>query len=174
MPSKDCDTLVEAARDIIKISGQQNVHFNLIGDMLTDDDRSYLDRLRNKVNCYQLDKWITFRGAVPYNEMHQYYQEADIVVSTSRTGSLDKVILEAMASHKPVITCLPLADLYGSYSSELIFAPGNYHELSEKLIAILNWDERKNKEVTDYFFKVTSENHSLAKLMSAIINEFRK
>jgi len=172
-PSKDYETLINAVRYLVIESGMHDMHLILIGNMLDDKDRAYYSMIRSKITEYQLNEWITVQGAVSYQDIQHYYHEADIVISTSRTGSLDKVIVEAMASRKPVITCLPLSELFGPYGKDLMFTSGDDRELSKKIVDVLGWDELRRKEITDYFFTVVNEQHSLTKLMNGIIVEFQ-
>lgn len=50
---------------------------------------------------------VTFAGDVPFAEMPQLYRRAWVLAHASRTGSLDKVVLEAAACGTPVVSSAP-------------------------------------------------------------------
>ncbi len=96
-PSKDTKTLIEAI--FILVSSQQlDVRCSIVGAPAMPEDKKYLEMLKDLVVEKKLNNVVTFEGPKPYREVLQYYANADIFVNMSNTGSIDKVVLEAMAS----------------------------------------------------------------------------
>jgi len=69
------------------------------------------------------------------------YRAATLLLSGSRTGSVDKVVLEAMASRRPVLTCneaFPrLFEALGAGAPGLTFPAGDAAALADRAAALL-------------------------------------
>lgn len=172
-PVKDYLTIIKAMNYLIKEKGLTNNELMIVGEPLEYKDRKYLEELKREVLRLGLSNYIRFMGAVPYNGINELYLMSDIVISASRTGSLDKVILEAMACGKPVLTSLPVDDVLGGYASLLKYAVGNYIELGEKICSLLAMDKERAKEICGYLRMVVVKEHSLSGLINKIIEEFK-
>ena len=46
--------------------------------------------------------WVNYHGAIPYNELHQKYAQADLGVFASSCENLPIILLETMAAGLPV------------------------------------------------------------------------
>jgi len=74
------------------------------------------ERLMERVK--ELNAEVTFLGALTQEQLRHEYQTAHMLIHTSETGSLDKVVLEAAAcglpvdSSDPAISALPLSPSY--------------------------------------------------------------
>jgi len=77
---------------------------HIVGDAVTEDDKEYLNTCTQFVEQHSLGNRIIFHGAVPHSETKNFYQQAHVFVNMSKTGSLDKVLLEALACGVVVIT----------------------------------------------------------------------
>lgn len=75
----------------------------IVGDATTDDERRYADDLRQRVNLGDGQN-IIFKGRLEPDLIAEELAAADIFVNLSATGSLDKAIVEAMASGCPVVS----------------------------------------------------------------------
>jgi glycosyltransferase involved in cell wall biosynthesis len=62
----------------------------------------YLDEIKKRVKSRGLSNLIEFKGYV--NDIQEYYNNCDILIHPSNLDSFSMVLLEAMASGKPVIT----------------------------------------------------------------------
>ena len=62
-----------------------------------------MDRLRKQAASLGLDSRVHFLGARPHEEMASYYSESDVVVLSSYAESFGVVVVEALASGKPVV-----------------------------------------------------------------------
>jgi glycosyltransferase involved in cell wall biosynthesis len=137
-PIKDYETLVKAADILVSGKGQEDLEFVIVGDVGTEAQRQYSDKIRGMVTECQLERHFRFVGPVPYSEIVQYYQHCDVFVNLSHTGSLDKAILEAMACGRVPITCNEaFEELFSNYADTLMFEKGNAIDLAEKISSIL-------------------------------------
>ncbi|MBU6310840.1 glycosyltransferase [Patescibacteria group bacterium] len=70
---------------------------------------------------------VVFLGGLTQNELRDEYLRAGLLIHTSETGSLDKVLLEAVATGTPIET---------EYSVYMQYAPQSYKVLIPKLSAL--------------------------------------
>jgi len=72
------------------------------------NERRHLERV---IDEFDLARDVRLLGQVSHDEMHDYYEMADLVVLTSRSEGLPLVLMEAMAHEKivlaPEITAIP-------------------------------------------------------------------
>ncbi|PIR83438.1 hypothetical protein COU19_00555 [Candidatus Kaiserbacteria bacterium CG10_big_fil_rev_8_21_14_0_10_56_12] len=73
-------------------------------DVKTIGDGTEHDRLARLAEELQVAHRITFCGSETQEVLRREYQQARALVHTSETGSLDKVVLEALACGLPVVT----------------------------------------------------------------------
>ncbi len=81
--------------------------FTWIGEPLTDLDKKYFYEVREQVTELNLQDSVEFRGNALYRDMPKIYSESDCLIHLSETGSLDKVVIEAMATGCPVFSTNP-------------------------------------------------------------------
>jgi glycosyltransferase involved in cell wall biosynthesis len=106
-PVKQHEVLIEAARILVQERGMSNLRVRIVGGPARPGDEGYIHRLRRMVADYGLEEHIAFAGAVSYDKIMSEYQGCDLFVNLSRTDSLDKVVLEAMACGVLVVTSNP-------------------------------------------------------------------
>lgn len=102
-PVKQYETLV-AACALLQHAVQIPWTLCIIGGPLTDGDRAYAARLQAFVREKGLEEHIHFEGERPYSEIPGLLAGYDMFLNASRTGSLDKAVLEAMACGLMVLT----------------------------------------------------------------------
>lgn len=102
-----------------------------------------------------IDDCITFAGFVGYERMPEYYQQAHVFVLPSLPAinlaeQFGFVVAEAMACGLPAIVSRVggLPEVVDE-RNELIFTPGNYQELADRLLALFR-DSRLRKELGAY------------------------
>jgi len=95
-PVKDYETLLLASA---KLRDEHRVNFkvDIFGEPALPIHKKYLEDLRLLRAKLALFKVVDFLGPIPNNQLSPYLQNADVLVSLSGTGSIDKVVLEAMA-----------------------------------------------------------------------------
>lgn len=102
-PVKDYETLIRACA-ILKTSLPNSWSLSIVGGPAMPRDHEYLSTLKKLVRGSGLEQYVFFLGARPYTEMPQIYNDHDMFVSMSTTGSIDKAVLEAMSAGLSVIT----------------------------------------------------------------------
>lgn len=96
--TKGTEKIIDAVKKLI--AQRKDVHLELYGLPLTDEDKIFQKELEKSVQTSN----IRFMGGIQYNHIHTRYQSAQVFVNMSDTGSLDKAVLEAMACGCPVVT----------------------------------------------------------------------
>ena len=108
---KHVHTIYEVARCVARkesgISG-----FDIVGAPLTRDDLAYCNALQMRVWRDGMEGYFRFHGVVPQARIREFYERAFLHLNLSRTGSLDKSVMEALACGCPVLTTnQPFEDL---------------------------------------------------------------
>ena len=164
VPVKDHKTLIEAINILVNQKNIKNIRVRILGTPFLGSQKEYLDNLKDLVKIYSLDSYIEFLPGVPYHRMPEQFQLADLFVNPSSTGSLDKVVLEAMASGCLVLTCNEAYKeiLAGKY----IFGKGDASGLAVKIADFMTAprDEALREMVV--------KDHNLNNLIDKIILEF--
>lgn len=172
-PSKDYETLILAA-EILKNSGLM-FNIEIIGGPAVETDKVYFEQLKKQVNDKNLNNTVKFIGPVANKDINQCLQSADLFVNMGQTGSLDKAVLEAMASGLPVLTCNEaLLEVFGSYKDLLMYPKQDYNLLAEKIRYIYNLPEEQYKKISADLRQIVIENHSLNRLIKKILNLYEK
>lgn len=101
-PVKNIHIMVEVAA-LFKKAGV-SFEMKIAGAPITDADRAYFAQLKKEVQEKNVEDCVSFVGAIPYTDIPAFYQHGDLFLNLSETGSLDKAVLEAMASGVSVLT----------------------------------------------------------------------
>jgi len=104
-----------------------------------------------------------------------YYRGATLVVNASLTGSLDKVVLEAMAMGRPVVSCneaaLPLFAELGSRSEMLAFEPGNAAQLADRIEVLLGLTQPERDALGGRLRAIVARDHEVDALVKRLVAE---
>jgi glycosyltransferase involved in cell wall biosynthesis len=126
---KGVDTLVKAFE---MITDQfPDFELRLIGHHLEEEAKHYLGTCHHRVKF--------FKG-IFYDETRQHFLNCHCFVLPSRTEGMGRVLIEAMASGKPVIGSKVggIPDLIEDEKNGLLFEPGNIVDLAKKLTRLLS------------------------------------
>jgi glycosyltransferase involved in cell wall biosynthesis len=84
--------LIDAVGDL------ENVTLTIVGEGEIEDE------LKTKVESQGLSSRVRFAGYVPHDDIHSYYEQADVFVLPSFNEGMSNTILEAMAAGLPILT----------------------------------------------------------------------
>jgi glycosyltransferase involved in cell wall biosynthesis len=95
---------------------------------------------RASVEAYskKLGAQVQFLGGIPHAQLGNLYRKAAYFIHTSETGSLDKVVLEALACGLPVKTSDPALKFLEYENSEYVTQHHSLQQLIPKILAILS------------------------------------
>jgi len=172
-PVKDYGTLIRAV-EILK-SGGVHLEVDIIGGAGLPEQEKYLADLQKTAEDKGLNNIINFAAAVPNKDIAYLLRSADLFVSMSRTGSLDKAILEAMVLGLPVLTCNEaLLEVLGDYKSKLMYGKGNYKELAKKIKFIAGMSAEEREKIARDLREIVVKNHGTERLVKNILENLRK
>ncbi len=174
-PIKDYETLIKAIEFLNQELGIRNQELlvEIIGKPITDEDKEYFVRLQKMIKQKGLEKIIKFKGAVPNKEIINYLSQADLFAHMSRTGSLDKAILEAMAVGLPVISSnkAVLNDVLGKeLKDKLGYPEGDAKAMAERIKEIMNLSPEEREKLEKRLRNIVESKHSLERLVKKIID----
>ncbi|MFA6422446.1 MAG: glycosyltransferase family 4 protein [Candidatus Buchananbacteria bacterium] len=171
-PVKDYETLIAAAeilRDKIGLS------VDIIGGIGLADQEKYFQDLKSLVTEKKLDQYIKFLGPIANSEIVSHLQSASLFVNMSHTGSMDKAILEAMATGLPVITCNEaLFDTLEKYKDQLIFSKGDFAELAEKIFKMMSLNADEFRVISSQMRQIMVDNHDVKNLVKKIMANYQQ
>ncbi len=101
-PSKDVESLLRGLA-ALRATGV-DASLDLVGGGLVASDAGYGRAMAQLAAEIGVGDRVVFSGAIPYRHIPAVYRGAALFVSASRTGSVDKAVLEAMACGTPVLT----------------------------------------------------------------------
>jgi len=159
---KNYETLVDAA----KILKDEKVNFfvTMIGEAPLEKDKNYEKSLRLKIRDLGLEDNFNFVGKINHRDLVPYYQSHDVFVHLSKTGSLDKALLEAMACGMQVLSSNYSAKAF--LAPQFLFDEDKADDLAFKLriISEKHYQMEPERSLRDYVVK----NHNLDRLIDKI------
>lgn len=145
----------------------------LVGEVAAQD-KDYGEQLRQLVFNYQLTDAVTFTGGMPYEAVVREYQQAEVMVNMSATGSMDKAVLEAMACGLPVVTANEAFKTLLAQWADLLYVPPESPEVLSvrlKQLALMSPDERVALGAA--LRQLVVEQHSLEHLTDQLMTIFK-
>jgi glycosyltransferase involved in cell wall biosynthesis len=172
-PAKDPLTILAALS--ILVSRGHDVHLDLVGGGLAAGDDAYVRSVREQSELGGLAGRVELHGAVPYPDVPALYRRATVLVNESHTGSVDKVVLEAMATERPILTCnesFPrVLEALGARRDALLFEPGDAAGLADKLEALLALPAGERAALGADLRAIVARDHDVERLMDLLVAE---
>ncbi len=175
-PSKDPLTVIAA---LAKLRGSgREVELDLVGGTLAAGDPEYRKSVERAIESLGLRAHVHLHGAVPYPDVPPHFRRASVVVNASSTGSLDKVVLEAMSCARPVISsndAFPrlVAEL-GPEAREWTFAKGDAAMLSGRIEAALDRPRDRREALGVRLRTIVQRDHEVDRLMRRLVSEMER
>lgn len=165
-PDKDLETLLRAVAIV------EGATCRIVG--ITDErNQAYRARLDNLGDELGIGERVQFVGPLPYNAMADQYRACALFVSTSLTGSVDKVVLEAMACEKPILTCNESFErVLGSRATTLMFDRGDFRALARKANHWLCLNADARARLGCELREIVVRNHDLAGFADRLLGVF--
>jgi len=170
-PSKGYDLIIRIVADLIKLG--YNLQLKIIGGVIQNYHQKYFESLKNLVKDLKIDEKVEFSGPVSYNQMPEYFQNADVLINAVPFGGLDKAVLEAMASGVvPLTSNGAFADVFPEdFAKNFVFKEGNIEDLKNKLKNILDKKLYQDEALRSKLKNIIVQNHNLDKLISKMAKE---
>ncbi len=172
-PAKDPLTLLRGLALLVERG--LDVELDWAGGALAGGDDAYGDEVEREIQTLGIGERVRLHGAVAYPQIPELYQRADLFVSGSRTGSVDKVVLEAMACGLPVLTCnesfVPLLAELGGQAEVLGFKPGDVHGFAQRAQTLLELPADERGGLGADLRAMVARDHEVESLMGRLVQE---
>lgn len=164
--------LINCAKAILQTFS--NVHFLIIGDDLSGRESKYQDYLKKEILNLGLANDVTLTGH--YGDIEKIYSQVDILIHPAIDEPLGRVIIEAMAMEKPVVTynCGGPREIVVNCETGYLVEPYNYKELAEKTIILLSNElkrvdyGRKGRALVQQKFDISEQSILIDKIICNI------
>lgn len=159
-PTKDYETMIQA----LKLLNNKNYTLDIIGEPILEEDKKYAASLKELVEKVGMQDQVHFLGALPYESLAKKYNDYGLLLHASGTGSMDKVVLEAILAG---IVPISSSEAFANLDPELRFKANNSQDLADKIIGLskINIPEMQQK-LTHWVI----QNHNLDALIKKISN----
>lgn len=117
---------------------------------------------------------IKFWGKTPNYKTIEFYNQADLYVNLTPTGSFDKTSLEAMACELPSLTCNQAFEEYFNDESQrnMIFKEGDEVDLQNKMERFLTLNKTEQEKIGREQREMVVKYHSLDNLINNLMKVF--
>jgi glycosyltransferase involved in cell wall biosynthesis len=149
----------------------------IVGGTLLEKDEAFRDRLLALVRMEpRLTRRVRFSGPVPWRDVAAVMRRARVLVDASRTGSVDKVVLEAMAAGTVPLTCNEaFAPLLGAaLADRLTYAPGDHPGMASRLARLLALDATERDRLGRELRERVVAGHDLERLIPRMVGHMRE
>jgi len=163
-PVKNADVFIDALNELQK----KGVEFvaTIAGEAL-ERDKEYDGMVRDSVVRYGLNDKVSFIGAVTQVQALQLYQEHELYVNLTPSGSMDKTIFEAMACGTVVLTSNQA--LRAFLQNDALTTEINASVVAEKLSRLMRWPEEMRLQEGVSSREKVKATHDLSTLIDQIV-----
>ena len=172
-PVKRLEEMIDAIA--ILRDGGMDVNLKLFGAPFANGDRRYESGLRERAANRDLAEHVRFEGAVPFHQVQTAYHAGGLFVNLSETGSIDKAILESMASG-----CIPVSrnssfrDIAGENGLEWLVPGPGPREVAERIAEVLRRPKDERAALARRMREIVAADHSLDHLSDVIFGHLRE
>lgn len=173
-PSKGQDRLVDA---LATWEHGKNVpwHLTVVGDATSAGERDFAATVRRMAANRLPSDRITFTGRLDAEAIAPLLATADLFINLGTTGSLDKAIVEAMASGCPVVSCndafRAIAEAEGFPDCVVGDSPA---ALPKILDEFANMSDEQCRQLGEMQSRVARRDHTLDGLIERLIGVLQK
>lgn len=163
-----------------RIDPVKNIHVLLQGIKLMDSglvvniygsgEGKYYDQIKRDGEAINTkgNNLILFHGSVSNNKTPEVYNQHEVFVNLTNSGSLDKTILEAMACGVlPVVSNKSFA---GVLPGQLMFKENDPKDLAEKIKNVIALSDKEKKDMSVKLRDIVVKYHDLRILVRDILN----
>ena len=167
---KNQKLLIGALNVLVNKRGIKNIRIDFVGSATYERDRVYLSELKQSTTSFNLNDYVNFIGSVPYKEIVDVYNRADLSVNLCLTGGLDKAVLESMACELPVLaTNAGFKEEFGSYADNLLVEENDPMDLADKINDIINKNKGELLQVGKFLRQQVAIRHDLHGLIKNMV-----
>ena len=101
---KQIHVMVEVLGRLLRLRPEVPFRLIIAGAPITAADAEYEDRLRGTITALRLEESVILRGQLSKSEIAREYEDSFCHLNLSKTGSLDKTLVESFSAGCPVVT----------------------------------------------------------------------
>lgn len=171
-PIKCLNVLIDAAQSLYHDLEFHRLRVSIIGEA-APEYAEHAAHLHELVDVLNLDNVVEFAGGVSHERVVLEYQEADVMVNSSQTGSIDKAVLEAMACGLPVVTSNEaFRGLLAHWDGLLFIPPDSPGKLAASLLRLKDMTAEDRIKLGNDLREIVVREHSMERLLSNLITIF--
>lgn len=171
-PVKNIEKIIEAVSLVARDKGLKSIRLTIVGDAPFKKHQKYKNQIELKIRELGLTDVVRLAGAVPYEEVARFYEEADLMINVSHTGSMDKAVLEAFMTGLPV---LALKKNYGDVFSDMIsgykcaLENDSPEEIAEKIKKFMEFSYLQRSELGKFWADSVRTRYGLKSFVKKIL-----
>jgi len=173
-PVKDLKTLILALEILDK--KKNNFEMKVIGGAEMPNDRKYFEKIKRLAREKGVKDKIEFLGMVSNDNLVPHLLGSQLFLNPSKTGSLDKAMLEGMACGLPVFTCNESIKTVFREDPKLLslfyFEKENYEQMAQKIMFFGSLTDSDKINLSDTMRDIVVKEHSVAGLISKILAKY--
>ncbi|MCD4705092.1 glycosyltransferase family 4 protein, partial [bacterium] len=163
-PVKNLHILLQALNQL----DEDGIDFVLsIAGSFESTDKKYFDEISDLSKKLVSKNKIKFLGEISNYGTPKIYNQNEIFINLTNSGSMDKTILEAMSCESLVL--LSNESFKGQISNFLFFKEKDIENLKKKLIDLLNLQDIERNKINAELREYVIQNHSLSSLINKIM-----
>ena len=122
-----------------------NLTLTLIGDFI---NKSYENKIKDAVKKYNTNNWIKIFNKINYDRIQKFYDDADLIVFASSCENMPLILIESMASGKPIICSNkpPMTEFLSK--KNYFFNPNEIDSIYNALLATIKLEENELVEIS--------------------------
>jgi glycosyltransferase involved in cell wall biosynthesis len=172
-PIKCLNVLIDAAQGLYYELEFHRLRVSIIGEA-APEYADYEKHLRELVETLNLQNVVEFAGGVSHERVVMEYQEADVMVNSSQTGSIDKAVLEAMACGLPVVASNEaFRDMLVRWEGLLFIPPDAPGKLAASIIRLKDMPAEDRTMLGKDLREIVVREHSMERLMQKLVSIFK-
>lgn len=168
-PVKHIEDIITAAALLAKTTPAHPFQVHIYGDA-PPEYATYKLALAQQITSLGLDAQVKLCGPMAYDAIVPIYQNANMLVNTSATGSLDKAVLEAMACGLPVITANPAFS--NVLNDDLLIPLESPQQLAHQLQQFQAMSPQQRASLGMALREIVVRDHSLERLVNRLFEIF--
>jgi glycosyltransferase involved in cell wall biosynthesis len=172
-PVKCLNTLIDVAQSLYHDLEFHRLRVSIIGEA-APEYADYEKHLHELVEALKLETVVEFAGGVSHEQVVLEYQEADVMVNSSKTGSIDKAVLEAMSCGLLVVTSNEaFRDMLARWDGLLFIPPDAPGKLAASIIRLKDMPAAERNILTQDLREIVVREHSMERLMQKLVSIFK-
>jgi glycosyltransferase involved in cell wall biosynthesis len=173
-PVKNYEVMIEALHILVKKYGLKSSKLTLVGGPASESKDPYFEKVRALAQERGVEPHCVFTGPVPFNRVAEFYQNAELFINATPTGSFDRVVLEAIASgNLPLVCNKAFLPFFGEYGDVLFFRENDSQDLAKKTADLYSMKQEEKDKIRFFLRKMVEAEHSFDARLSKLVAVFK-